>query len=70
MALLSVEADFRYGMRLATLSVKWIRDSSAQGQPCVLHAITHESARNDAWCSAHAQDVRAVPKNYSTMKIL
>ena len=70
-ALPSIEADFRYGMRLASSSVKWIWDSSvAQGQPSVLHAITHESAWNDAWCSAHAQDVRVVPKNYLQMKIL
>ena len=40
------------------------------GQPSVLHVITHESAWNDAWCSAHAQDVRVVPKNYLQMKIL
>lgn len=70
-ALPSIEADFRYSTRLASSSVKWIRDSSvAQGQPSVLHMITHESAWNDAWCSAHAQDVRVVPKNYLQMKIL
>lgn len=57
-----LKVDFRWA---SAPSVKW-----ARGQPSVLHELTHDSAWNGAWHSAHTQHVGVIPINYLVMKTL